>query len=87
MGAAVLAQPLYSPDLASLNFFLFPRTKRTLKETLHGTLDAVKAAVTASLKEVAVGNFRGTFIVWVKRWQCSIKAGGGHFKSLKIVFE
>ncbi|KAM7312456.1 putative histone-lysine N-methyltransferase SETMAR-like [Ixodes scapularis] len=46
LGVATLPQPPYSPDLAPPDFFLFPRIKRTLKGTRHGTLEMVKAAAT-----------------------------------------
>ncbi|GFQ95135.1 hypothetical protein TNCT_308751 [Trichonephila clavata] len=42
MGMATLPQPPYSPDLAPSDFFLFPRIKRTLKGTRHGTPLAVQ---------------------------------------------
>lgn len=80
MGVATLSQPPYSPDLAPPDFFLFPRIKRTPKGTRHGTLEAVKAASTTSLKEVPVDDFQGAFNDWVKRWQRRIKAGGEYFE-------
>lgn len=75
MSVATLPHPPYGPNLAPLDFFFFPRVKRTLKATLYGMLEVVKAATKASLKEVAVDNFQGTFNDWVKRWQCFIKTG------------
>ncbi|KAM7298352.1 putative uncharacterized protein FLJ37770 isoform X1 [Ixodes scapularis] len=80
MCVPTLPQPPYSPDLAPPDFFLFPRIKRTLKGTRHGTLETVKAAATTSLKEVPVDGFQGAFSDWVQRWQQCIEAGGDYFE-------
>ena len=80
MDVATLSKSPYSPDLAPADFFLFPRIKRTLKGTRHGTLEAVKAASTTSLKEIPVDDFQGAFNDWVKRWQRCIEAGGEYFE-------
>ncbi|KAM7310483.1 putative histone-lysine N-methyltransferase SETMAR-like [Ixodes scapularis] len=80
MCVPTLPEPPYSPDLAPPDFFLFPRIKRTLKGTRHGTLETVKAAATTSLKEVPVDGFQGAFSDWVQRWQQCIEAGGDYLE-------
>ncbi|GFX87349.1 hypothetical protein TNCV_3369191 [Trichonephila clavipes] len=46
MAVAMLHQPAYSPNLAPVDFILFPRIKRTLKGVRHGTLEGVQPIVT-----------------------------------------
>ena len=44
--SAVLQQPLYSPNLASCDFFLSLKLKQVIKETYFQDLEAIKTAVT-----------------------------------------
>jgi len=46
---AVLEQPLYSPDLALCDFFLFPKLKEVIKGTRFHDSEAIKTAVTREL--------------------------------------
>ncbi|PNF34249.1 hypothetical protein B7P43_G17274 [Cryptotermes secundus] len=46
----VTEHPPYSPDLASCDFFLFPKIKSALKGTRFKSADAVKAKATQLLK-------------------------------------
>jgi hypothetical protein len=40
---AVIPHPLYSPDLAPCDFFLFPKMKLKLKRRLFHTIDEIQA--------------------------------------------
>ena len=59
--APTLPQPPYSPDVASPDFFLFPRLKRVLKGRHHGSVQAIQEAVTKELKSIPVFAFEGVF--------------------------
>ncbi|GFR22536.1 hypothetical protein TNCT_241671 [Trichonephila clavata] len=47
MGVPMLFQPPCSHDLVPEDFFSFPKTKRTLKRTRHGTLKAHRLLIFA----------------------------------------
>ncbi|KAJ8934945.1 hypothetical protein NQ318_006347 [Aromia moschata] len=52
-GISMIPQPPYSSDLPfPPDYFLFPKLKTALKGCCHGTLDAVKAATTRTLKDI-----------------------------------
>lgn len=61
---ATLPQLPYSPDVALLYFFLFPRIKRSLKGKHFGTLDDVKEPTTRCLNEVPIDTFQEAYCEW-----------------------
>ena len=76
----MLPQPLYSPELAPADFFLFPRLKSRLKGHHFGTVENVQAAVTSVLKEMNVQEFQASFQAWQNRWKRCIDAQGSYFE-------
>ena len=48
----VLDQPPYYPDLAPVDFFLFPRLKAAIKGARFADVNAIKYHVTAILRSV-----------------------------------
>jgi len=48
----MLVHPPYSPDLAPLDFFLFPKIKSALKGTRFESADAVKAKATELMNKL-----------------------------------
>ena len=48
---AVLAQPLYSPDLAPSDFFSSPKLKEVIKGTRFQESEAIKTAVTRECRD------------------------------------
>jgi hypothetical protein len=48
----VLEHPLYSRDLASNDFFLFPKIKKTLKESHFDDTDDIRSNTTSALKAI-----------------------------------
>ncbi|KAH9377796.1 hypothetical protein HPB48_018932 [Haemaphysalis longicornis] len=75
MGVATLLLPPRNHNLAPPDFCLFRKIKTTAEGTRHGTLEPVKVAARASLKEVPFDGFHGAFSDWVKRQQRRIHAG------------
>ncbi|XP_076389540.1 uncharacterized protein LOC143264774 [Megachile rotundata] len=51
----------YSPDMAAVDFFLFPRNKSALKGMDFGTIDAVQTAVTKALYGVPIKIFQDAY--------------------------
>ncbi|UYV68939.1 hypothetical protein LAZ67_6001728 [Cordylochernes scorpioides] len=48
----MMPQPPYFPDLASCDFFLFPKLKRPMKGRRYATLDEIKTASKEELKKI-----------------------------------
>jgi hypothetical protein len=76
----VLEHPAYSPDLASSDFFLFPKINEILKQR-H--FDDIRSITTAALKAIPQNQFQNCFQGWTRRWhQCMASQGeyfeGGH---------
>lgn len=53
--------PLYSPDLSTLDYFLFPKLKPKIKWQLYVSIDGIVAAVTSELNSVWVEAFQKSF--------------------------
>ena len=58
---AVLNHPLYIPDLAPVDFFLFPRLKSTIKGVHFADVSAIKDLVTAVLRSITQEAFADHF--------------------------
>ncbi|UYV74924.1 hypothetical protein LAZ67_12001815 [Cordylochernes scorpioides] len=75
-----MPQPLYSPDLAPCDFFLFPKLKRPMKGQRYATLDEIKMAS----KERVKNDFLKCFEDWKNRWYKCIISHGDYFDGDKI---
>jgi len=53
----VLDHPLYSPDIAPADYFLFPKVKSHLKGHLSDSISAIQKAVTSTLNTTAKDDF------------------------------
>ena len=60
----VLEHPLYSPDLAPCDFFLFPKIKSALKGTRFESVDAVKAKATELMNKLLEDDLQHCFQQW-----------------------
>ncbi|GFX68542.1 histone-lysine N-methyltransferase SETMAR [Trichonephila clavipes] len=72
--------PPFSPELASSDFFLFPKVNTALKGRHHGILGDVKRACKHALKDVSVGDFQGAYEAWKRRLQKCVHAQGAYFE-------
>jgi transposase len=61
----VLEYPVYSPDLAPIDFFLFPKMKEVLNRR-H--FDDIRTNTMAALKAIPQNQFQNCFEVWNRRW-------------------
>jgi hypothetical protein len=57
----VLEHPVYSPDLASNDYFLFPKIKEILKEMYFDNIDDIRSNTTAALKTIPQNQFQKCF--------------------------
>ncbi|KAL4100983.1 hypothetical protein QTP88_021004 [Uroleucon formosanum] len=76
----VVPHPLYSPDLAPCDFFLFPRLKSALKGQRFQDVEEIKANTAAELKAITLEQFQRTFQNWQDRWDHCISSRGEYFE-------
>jgi len=64
---AVIPHPLYSPDLALCDFFLFPKMKLKLKGRWFNTIEEIQAKSQRVLYTLTEKDFQEVFQKW-RRW-------------------
>jgi hypothetical protein len=75
---AVIPHPLYSPDLAPCDFFLFPKMKLKLKGRRFDTIE-IHAESQRVLDTLTEKDFQEAFQKWRRRWDRCLHAGGHYF--------
>jgi hypothetical protein len=58
---AVIPHPLYSPDLAPCDFFLFPKMKMKLKGCQYDTTEKIQAKLLRMLDTLTEKDFQEVF--------------------------
>ena len=76
MGIKTVAQPPYCPDLASFDFWLFPK----LTGCHYETIEEMKEVVTKVIDTLTQEDFRGAFQKLLERYNKCIAAGGDYFE-------
>jgi len=79
------SHPLYSPDLAPCDFFLFPRLKRDLKGKRFHNVEEVREKTMEALKALPLQEFQNCFEQWKKRWDKCIDSQGEYFEGDSIL--
>ena len=77
---AVPDHPLYSPDVALADFFLFTRLKAAIKGARFADVNAIKDCVTAVLRSIQHEAFDDNFRKMYERCQSCVVADGDHFE-------
>jgi len=77
--SAVIPHPPYSPDLASCDFFLFPKMKLKLKGRRFDTIEEIQAETQEVLDTLTEKDFQEAFQKW-RRWDRCLHAGGNYFE-------
>jgi hypothetical protein len=80
MKTTVISHPPYSPDLASCDFFLFPKMKLKLKGRRFKSIKEIQAESQDMMKMLTQNDFRRCFRSWKYHWDCCINAEGDYFK-------
>ena len=80
----IMPQPPYSPDLATCDFFLFPRLKRSMKERLFATNEKIKTESLRELKDIRKSAYQKCFENWKKCWHKCIISKGDYFEGDNI---
>ena len=76
----VLPHPSYSPDLAPVDFFLFPKLKRMLSGRKYGSRNAVASAVYQCLKRIPKTDYENAFRKWLKTLKLCVSHNGEYFE-------
>lgn len=79
-GVFVIEHPAYSPDLAPNDFYLFPKTKSSLKGQRFEDIDRIKSNTDDVLKRLQQEDFQYCMDKWQKRWDQCITANGEYFE-------
>ena len=76
MGIKTVPQPLYSPDLAPCDFWLFPK----LTGCRYERIEEMKEAVTKVIDTLTQEDIHGAFQKLLERYNKCISAGGDYFE-------
>ena len=79
----VVPQPSYSPDLATADFFLFPKLKSSLKGRRFQTVEEIKEYSLQDLRAIPQNTFQDALQNWKKRWERCINSRGEYFEGDK----
>ena len=74
----VLPQPLYSPDLEPVDYYLFLKVKTLLKERRFASSEKVKTNETCALREVTKDGLQDCFKKWYGCCQKCVTAQGAY---------
>ena len=76
MGINTVLQPLYAPDLAPCDFWLFPK----LRGCRYETIEEMKEAVTKVIDTLTQADFHEALQNLLERYKKCIAAGGYYFE-------
>ena len=68
----IIEQPRYSADIATVDFFLFPKLKLPLRGTCFQSIEGIKENSRRELKSIPENAFKKCFDDWIIRWHKSI---------------
>ena len=83
MGNQTVPQTPCIPDLASYDFWLFPKLKEKLRGCRYETIEEMKEAVTKVIDTLTQEDFHGAFQKLLERYNKCIVAGGFYFEVYK----
>jgi len=81
----IVPQLPYSPDLASCDFWLFPKLKRLGNR--FETIEEIQRESLRALKAIPECDFNSCFEDWKIRWYKCIMSGGDYFEGDEIDLE
>ena len=76
----VLEHPAFSPNLASSDFFLFPKIKEILKGRHFDDIGDIRTNTTRALKANLQNQFQNCLEGWTRRWHRCITSQGEYFE-------
>jgi hypothetical protein len=82
--ATVVLQLPYSPDLAPVDFFLFPKLKSSLKGHRFQGVKETEENLLRDLRAIPQNTFQDVLQNWKKHWEQCIKSGGEYCEGDKF---
>jgi hypothetical protein len=79
-GITVLDHPLYSPDLAKGDFWLFPKVKLAMKRDGHDNIHDIQRDCTAVLNAIPQKEYSDCFRKLLNRFQLCIDSEEDYFE-------
>ena len=76
---SILPHPLYSPDLAPSDFFLFPR----IKNKKYNKVENLAWAIQSIISSISKDEYHRSFEDWHRRLQLCIDRDGHYFEGMK----
>jgi len=76
----VLEHPAYLPDLAPIDFFLFPKIKEMLKGRHFDDIDDIWINTKSALKDIPKNQFQNCFEGWSRRWHRCVASQGEYLE-------
>ena len=80
MGIKTVPHPLYSPDFAPCDFWLFPKLKEKLRGYRYETTEEMKEAVTKIIDTLTLEDFNEAFQKLLERYNKCTAAWGDYFE-------
>ena len=80
----IIKQAPYSPDIADIAFFLFPKLKLPLRGTRFQSIKHIKENLRREMKLIPKNAFKKCFVDWIIRWHKCIISGGAYFQGNKV---
>ena len=74
-----IPHPPYSPDLAPMDFAIFPQVKSQLKGRRFATLTELRGATQMILNQYDEDWYRSIYDKWVHRHRLCVQTGGNYF--------
>ena len=75
-----LRQPLYSPDIAPCDFWMFPKLKMALKGKWFDDIETIQSNATRELKAIPKSAFEDYYKKWKHRWGRVVQPNGDYFE-------
>jgi histone-lysine N-methyltransferase SETMAR len=79
-GWQVLTHPLYSPDLAPFDYWLYEHVKETFRGKRFESEDDINTAVTESLHRQSKDEFRAATYRLPHRWEKRVDSAGNYLE-------
>jgi hypothetical protein len=77
---AVIQHPPYYPDLATCDFFVFPKMELELKIRRFSTTEEIQTESQRVLDTLRENDFHESFQKWSRRWDRCLSVGGNYFE-------
>ena len=82
VGFEILRHPAYSPDLASMDFMVFPELKRQLRGIKFETVEELVKSTQIIVSSFNEDWYRDIYDKWVMRHEKCVKLNGGYVEKV-----